>query len=260
MTKIAGGRASRLSRMQELVDARGPLPINEAAQLLDVTTMTIRRDLSAADSPLTALGGYVLATPLPMADRYSLDEASDQHAANKRLACQRAVEWVQAHDSLFIDCGTTMVHFAEALPPDIPLSVVCYSSNIASILSRRPNTQLMLLGGLYHASSATFFSDEGLQYLNRLGVNKAFVSAGGLDPNRGASCSNFHEVPVKQAAIRSASETFLIVDESKLGRLRPAFFSPLDAFAHIVVGGAPAPGLRKQFKDFPMVFAQPVAA
>lgn len=262
MRKTAGAeaRALRLAKMQELVEAGGPLPIKQAAQRLDVTEMTIRRDLSAADSPLTALGGYVLATTLPGADRYSLDEASDQHAAHKRVACERAAEWVQAHDSLFIDCGTTMAHFAEALPPDMPLSVVCYSTNIASILSRRPNTQLMLLGGLYHASSATFFSDEGLQYLNRLGVNKAFISAGGLDLERGASCSNFHEVPVKQAAIRSASQSFLIVDESKLNRLRPAFFSPLDAFARIVVGGAPVPGLRKQFKDLPIEFARPATA
>jgi len=258
MRKTAGARALRLSRMQELVETGGPLPIHQAAQLLNVTAMTVRRDLSAPDSPLTALGGYVLATTLPLADRYSLDEASDQHAAHKRAACRRAAERVQAHDSLFIDCGTTMVHFAEALPPDMPLSVVCYSTNIVSILSRRPNTQLMLLGGLYHASSATFFSDEGLQYLNRLGLNKAFISAGGLHPERGASCFNFHEVPVKQAAIRSASESFLIVDESKLGHLRPAFFSPLDAFDQIVVGGAPAPSLRKQFKDLPMEFAQAV--
>lgn len=259
MRKITGARALRLARMRELVETGGPLPINQAAQMLDVTAMTIRRNLSSADSPLTALGGYVLATMLPSAERYSLDEAGDQHAAHKRLACRRAAEKVQPHDSLFIDCGTTMVHFAEALPPDLPLSVVCYSTNIASILSRRPNTQLMLLGGLYHASSATLFSDEGLQYLNRLGVNKAFISAGGLHPERGASCSNFHEVPVKQAAIRRASESFLVVDESKLGLLRPAFFSPLDAFEHIVVGGVPASGVRKQFKDFPMEFAQPGA-
>ncbi len=258
MRKTAGAeaRAVRLTKMQELVEAGGPLPIKLAAQRLDVTEMTIRRDLSAPESPLSALGGYVLAALLPGAERYSLDEASDQHAANKRLACERAAEWVQPHDSLFIDCGTTMVHFAEALPPDMPLSVVCYSTNIAAVLSRRPNTQLMLMGGLFHPSSATFFSDEGLQYLNKLGVNKAFISAGGLDPERGASCSNFHEVPVKQAAIRSASQSFLVVDESKLGTLRPAFFSPLDAFARIAVGGVVAAAVKKQFKQLPMEFAR----
>ncbi|MDB5818871.1 MAG: putative deoxyribose operon repressor DeoR [Rhizobacter sp.] len=259
MRKPSETQALRLSRMQELVGKSGPLQINEAARLLQVTPMTIRRDLSAQGSTLTALGGYVLATALPSAGRYSLDEAVDQHAANKRLACRRAAENVKAHDSLFIDCGDTMAHFAAELPPDIPLSVVCYSMNIASILSRRPNTQLMLLGGLYHASSATFSSDEGLQFLDRLGLNKAFISAGGLHPERGASCSNFHETPVKQVAIRRASESFLIVDESKLGAMRPAFFGSLDTLSHIVVGGMPAPAVRKLFKAFPMEYVDPAA-
>jgi DeoR family transcriptional regulator, deoxyribose operon repressor len=260
MPKIANTRAVRLARMQELVESGGPVLLAQIAQLLGVTTMTIRRDLSVADAPLTVLGGYVLAATLSPAHRYSLDEARDQHGVHKREAGQRAAELVQPHDSLFIDCGTTMVHFAESLPQDIPLSVVCYSTNIAAVLSRRPNTQLMLLGGLYHASSATFYSDEALQYLSRLGVNKAFISAGGIHPERGASCFNFHEVPVKQAAIRSASESFLIVDESKLGGLRPAFFSPLDSFRRIFVGGVPASSMRKQFKGLPMEFGQAVAA
>ena len=259
MGKASGTQALRLSRMQELVAERGPLQIAEAARLLQVTPMTIRRDLSAPGASLKALGGYVLATTLPAAGRYSLDEAVDQHAANKRLACRRAARNVKAHDSLFIDCGDTMAHFAEELPPDIPLSVVCYSMNIASILSRRPRTQLMLLGGLYHASSATFSSDEGLQFLDRLGLNKAFISAGGLHPERGASCSNFHEVPVKQMAIRRASESVVVVDESKLGAMRPAFFGPLDTVDRIVVGGMPAPTVRKLFKAFPMEYVDAAA-
>ncbi len=255
-TISAGARALRLARMQEFVEADGPVPIKLAAHRLEVTQMTIRRDLSSPGSLLTALGGHVIATAQPSVDRYSLEEASDQHAANKRLACQRAAALVQPDDSLFIDCGTTMVHFAEALPSDTPLSVVCYSTNIAAVLARRPRTQLMMLGGLFHPSSATFFSEEGLQYLGRLGVNKAFISAGGLHPERGASCSNFHEVAVKQAAIRSAAESYLVIDESKLGKLRPAFFSPLSAFSQMIVGGAVPAALRKQFKAMPIAFAQ----
>ncbi len=118
----------------------------------------------------------------------------------------------------------------------------------------------MLLGGLFHASSATFYSDESLQYLRRLGVNKAFISAGGVHPERGASCSNFHEVPVKRIAIESAAESFLVIDESKLGRLRPAFFSPLDSFTRIFVGGMPAAALRAQFKGQRLEVARSLAA
>ncbi len=255
-TSGAEARALRIARMQELVDADGPLALKRAAQLLEVTEMTLRRDLAGPGSPLSCLGGYVLAATLPAGERYSLDEATDQHAANKRLACQRAAQRVHDGDSIFIDCGTTMVHFAEALPPDLSLSVACYSLNIANILSRRPNTQVMLLGGLFHSSSATFFSDEGLAYLDRLGINKAFISAGGVHPQRGASCSNFHEVPVKQAALRSAAESYLIVDESKLNRVRPAFFAGLEPFSQIVVGGALPADTRRLFKELPLDIAK----
>jgi DeoR family deoxyribose operon repressor len=256
--QTAGAKARKLrrERMQALVGAAGPVLLSHVAAQLGVTEMTIRRDLAMPDAPLTCLGGYVLEATLPGAgEKYVLAEEVDHHAARKRLACQRAAMLVEDGDSLFIDCGTTMVHFATALPADIALSVVCYSMNIAEIVSRRPNTQLILLGGLYQPSSATYYSEEAIQYLGRLGVNKAFMSAGGADPARGASCSNFHEVAIKQAAIRNAAQRFLVVDESKLGRMRAAFFSPLDVFAQIIVGGEPAPELRRQFEGWPLEIA-----
>jgi DeoR family deoxyribose operon repressor len=255
-TSGADARAVRIAKMQELIDADGPLALKRAAQLLEVTEMTLRRDLAGGESPLSCLGGYVLAAGLTAGERYSLDEATDQHSANKRLACQRAAEQIKEGDSLFIDCGTTMVHFAESLPAELSLSVVCYSLNIANILSRRPQTQVMLLGGLFHASSATFFSDEGLAYLERLGINKAFISAGGVHPQRGASCSNFHEVPIKQAAVRSAAQSFLVVDESKLDRVRPAFFAGLEPFSKIVVGGATSAETLRLFRELPLDVAK----
>lgn len=257
MRKLSGAEARdlRLTKLQSLVEAKGALPLEKAARLLQVSAMTIRRDLAVPGAPLACLGGHVVGSLPAGGAKYTLDAERDQHAPNKLLACRRAAEFVKDGDSLFIDCGTTMPHFAEALPPGIALDVVCYSMNIAMILSRRPNTQLMLLGGLYHASSATFFSDEALHYLKRLGVNKAFISAGGMHPERGASCSNFNEVPIKQAAINSAAESILVVDESKLGRLRPAFFSPLNAFSRIIVGGSPAPQWCAQFKGIKLDIA-----
>jgi DeoR family deoxyribose operon repressor len=258
MRQTAGAKArdTRLERMRTMIASVGPLQLSKMAEQLGVTEMTIRRDLAAPGSPLSCLGGYVLEATLPSAeDNYVLAEEVDHHTQRKRLACQRAAAFVEDGDSLFVDCGTTMAHFAAALPPEYNLSVVCYSMNIADIFGKRPNTQLMLLGGLYQPSSATFYSDEAVQYLGRLGVNKAFMSAGGADPERGASCSHFHEIAIKQAAIRSAAQRYLVVDESKLGRMRPAFFSPLDVYARIIVGGAPGEDRLARFKDWPLEIA-----
>jgi DeoR family transcriptional regulator, deoxyribose operon repressor len=113
---------------------------------------------------------------------------------------------------------------------------------------------VMLMGGLYHPSSQSFSSDDGLSYLRRVGVNKAFISAGGVHWTRGASCSNFHEVATKQGVIATAMESILVVDASKLGSLKPAFFSDIGAFSRIIVGGSASSDMRKHFRSLPVEY------
>ena len=247
-------RAQRLQRLRRAIAANGALHLKDAAQLLSVSEMTVRRDLAASDAALVCLGGHVVNAASPSAAKYTLEQEIDQHTHDKRLACLAAVASLQDGDTIFIDCGTTMQSLADVLPEGMSLSVICYSMNVATLVTRRPATQVMLMGGLYHPSSQSFSSEEGLSYLRKLGINKAFISAGGVHATRGASCSNFHETAIKQAAIATAVESILVVDASKLDSLKPAFFAELDAFSRIIVGGAATRELRKLFKHLPVEY------
>jgi len=251
-SSFSPARESRLAQLRGLVEDRGNVPLADAARLLAVSAMTIRRDLAHPGATLACHGAHIVSRLPAPGESYTLDAENERHLANKRRASRHAAGLVRAGDSLFIDCGTTMPHLAAALPPDVPLDVVCYSMNVASILCRRPKTQVMLLGGLYQSSSATFFCEEAIAYLARLGIDKAFISAGGVHPERGASCSNFSEVPVKQAAIARAAMSVLVVDDSKLGGLKPALFAGLDQFSRIIVGGSPERRWRTRLKNAPL--------
>ena len=116
---------------------------------------------------------------------------------------------------------------------------MCYALNIAVPFSTMPNVRLILLGGLYNPSSASFSVEDSLATLDRLGINKAFLSAGGVHAEKGVSCSNFHEIAVKQAVMRRALHRTLLVDGSKLGKVRPAPFAALGAFDAIITTAAP---------------------
>ena len=248
-------RVQRLQRLRRAVESSGALHLKDAAELLKVSEMTVRRDLAGPEGEtLALLGGYVVNAASPTGLKYTLEQEIDQHTQDKRLACRSAAASIKQGDTIFIDCGTTMQSLAECLPEDMPISVICYSLNVASIVTRRPATQVMLMGGLYHPSSQSFSSDDGLSYLRRLGVNKAFISAGGLHWTRGASCSNFHEVAVKQAVVATAMENILVVDASKLGSLKPAFFSDVGAFSRIIVGGSVPSEMRKHFRSLPVEY------
>ena len=55
MKRLSTGEAARerrLTRLQELIAARGAVPLKDAARLLEVSSMTIRRDLAAPNARL----------------------------------------------------------------------------------------------------------------------------------------------------------------------------------------------------------------
>ena len=146
-------------------------------------------------------------------------------------------------DTLFIDCGSTLIPLLGQLGRFRELTVVTYALNVANAVAVLPNVRLVLLGGLFYASSQSFGSDGMGAAIERLGINKALISAAGVDCERGVSCFHFHEVGPKQAAIATAMQRLLIVDASKFGVVRPAYFASLEDFDIVVTDDERAPGL-----------------
>jgi DeoR family deoxyribose operon repressor len=183
----------------------------------------------------TLLGGYIVsAADVPNAAGYTIEEEKDHFAQAKAEASGAAARLLVDSETVFIDCGTTLTTLVRQIPADMHLTVVCYSLNVAEILRRRPNVRMILLGGVYVPSSDSFASDESVETLRRMGINKAFLSAGGVDEARGVTCWNFHEVAIKQAAMASAVERHLVVDSSKFGKVKAVRFSQLDDFDSVI--------------------------
>ncbi|RTL92222.1 DeoR/GlpR transcriptional regulator [Ancylobacter aquaticus] len=233
-TEGAVKKSERIQRLDERLRAAGVLHLRDAAEHLAVSEMTVRRDLAASPELFSYLGGYILPAGGERATTYRLDAELDAHAEAKALAGRAAARLVEPDDTVFIDCGTTTPHMIEHLPVTGRLTVITYAMNIAARVASRPNTSLILLGGLFHASSQTFSGEEGLRSLERLGISKAFISAGGVHAQHGVTCSNFHEVPVKQAVLARAAIAYMVVDSSKMDKIKPAYFARAEQFAGIL--------------------------
>ncbi len=215
-------------RLQRVLEQGGSLRLSEAAALCEVSEMTIRRDLAASGGELVLIGGHLMRADDPRhAPVYDLAVQRDRNAEVKRRLCERALATLEEGDTLFIDCGTTLMPLASSLPGDLSLTVVTYALNVAEAVSARPGVRLWLLGGVYHASSRSFSSDDMAETIRGFGLNKAFLTAAGVDARQGLSCFHFHEVAPKQAAIATAQRRLLVVDGSKQGLVRPARFAGL---------------------------------
>ncbi|GLU33057.1 DeoR/GlpR family DNA-binding transcription regulator [Trinickia caryophylli] len=228
-------KPERLHALAEALAKHNVLHLRDAAALLGVSEMTVRRDIAAHPDRFTYLGGYIVsAVQVPNAAGYSLEQEKDHFATAKAQASAHAARLIADNETIFIDCGTTLASLARLIPATMQLTVVCYSLNVAEILRRMPNVRMILLGGVYVPSSDSFTGDESLDMLRRMGINKAFISAGGIDPARGVTCWNFHEVALKQAAMANAVERHLVADSSKFGVVKAVRFSQIDEFDSII--------------------------
>ena len=240
---MSARNAKRIAALVSALTERRVLHLRQAAELLGVSEMTVRRDIAEHPDQFAYFGGHIMSpAQIEGNTRYELATAADSHAGAKREACVHAARHIRPDETIFIDCGTTLVHLIDLIPDQYQLTVLCYALNVAERLARKPNVTMIMLGGHYHPSSASFAADHDLDRLGEFGINVAFLSAAGVDMQRGATCAAFHEARVKQRAIALARESYLVVDSSKIGKLQRAFFAPMNVFKAIITehGEAPA--------------------
>ncbi|MBZ5488192.1 DeoR/GlpR transcriptional regulator [Halomonas aquamarina] len=252
--------AQRLDLIEQTLASGGTLHLRDAAILCGVSEMTIRRDLSTQPSALALFGGRLVMTRYPGAPVYDLDEQQASYHAVKRALCERAASVIEEGDTLFIDCGSTLILLVSQLGRFDDLTIVTYALNVASAVAALPNVRLVLLGGVYCGASQSFDNDDVESAIERIGINKAFISAAGVDGERGVSCFHFHEVAPKQAAIASAQQRFLVVDASKFGVVRPACFASLNDFDTIVTNEGHMPELLARFTGQTLLVGLPPAS
>ncbi|GHB15764.1 DeoR/GlpR family DNA-binding transcription regulator [Salinicola rhizosphaerae] len=234
--------AERLERLREALKREGSISLAAAARLCRVSEMTVRRDIAASHGAIASFGGHLVMADNPQfAVAYHLDTQRDRFAGAKQRLGNAALEMIEEGDTLFIDCGTTLMPLCAQIPREMNVTVVTYALNVANLFAQRdmPNMRLVVLGGLYYASSQSFGGQDVTSAIRRLGINKAFLSAAGVHADKGASCFHFHEVAPKQAAIEHAERRILVADESKLDVMRAAFFAELSDFDAILTSGEP---------------------
>lgn len=233
-------REERINRLAQALKKTDRLHLKQAAELLGVSEMTVRRDLNAAPAAVILLGGYVVNDPKNGAiSSYFVSDQQNQQVAEKRVAGRLAAQLVDAGDTLFFDCGTTIPFIIDAIDDDLPFTAVCYSLNTFLALQEKPAAKVILCGGEFHPDSAIFTALTGQSELDHICPNKGFFSAAGIDITLGATCFNIEELRIKHRAMTQSQRTILVADSSKFGRVRSACIGALSQFDTLITDSAP---------------------
>ncbi len=220
-------RYDRINRLSQALKRTDKLHLKDAAELLNVSEMTVRRDLASQSSDVVLLGGYVVLDPkIHQSARYFVTDQQEKRVKEKRHIGTLAAQLVQEDDVVFFDCGTTVPFIIDALDESLSFTGVCYSLNTFMALRTKPNCKVILCGGSFNPDSAIFVPNGISSELDNLCPTIAFISAAGITPKQGATCFNLDEIALKQKAIQRARRSVLIADASKFGEVKPAWIAP----------------------------------
>ena len=239
-------KSDRIKLIQQALHDQKAIHLREMAALLDVSEMTLRRDLGRYPDKFHLLGGHItLAFDPTETAEYKLTEQGTRHVEEKRRIGKLAAAFIQPGDTVFFDCGTTVPFVVDFIPDDLEFTAVCNSLNVLLKLQQKPNCSIVLCGGTFHRKNQVFEHRDESSILDNVRLTWAFVSAAGVSQTLGVTCFNFNEVEVKQKVLRQAQHCMLLADHTKFDAVKTAHFATLEHF-HVVVSDKKLP---KTYRD-----------
>ncbi len=192
--------------------------ISELSSKLGVSEATVRRDLQSLEERRLVRRVHGGAEPVRRggAGELLFNEKTSLHANEKELIAERALDYIQDNDAIFLDGGSTVLALARKLKHRKNLTVVTNSLMAASELMET-NHRLILLGGEFRARSRTLVGPLTSRILESLAIHTAFLGTMGFTVESGVSTSDPNEAYTKELVMKRADQVILLSDSSKLG-------------------------------------------
>jgi len=207
-------------RFKDIVDAvnrMGIVSYTDLSEMLHVSGVTIRRDLSELESMglLTRIHGGAKA--LESGNHLDLPDSirATVHPEEKQRVAERAAQMIRPGEAVILDSSSTNRLLAKVLVRSSdPVTVITNDVQIACILTINPNIELMIVGGKVrsgHYSAIGMFSSL---FLEQVHANKIFLGVDAVN-EEGLFNHNAEEIEGKRQMLHCAEEKIAVADYSK---------------------------------------------
>jgi DeoR family transcriptional regulator of aga operon len=250
-------RYARWNALLEMLTEDGRVSVEEAAERLQVSHATIRRDFDqlAQQQMITRTRGGAVASgvsyDLPL--RYK----TAKHSAEKQRIGAAAAALVTPGMVVALNGGTTTTEVARALAvrpeltssvDDAQLTVVTNALNIANELLVRSRMKIVVTGGIVRPQSFELVGPLGGAILNEVTFDVALLGADAIDVGLGAAAHHEGEAGMNALMVARAKRVVIIADSSKLGGHAFARICPIERVDTLVTDSGADAGRIAEFE------------
>lgn len=219
---MASKKIKRRDMIQQIVQERGGVSVGALAEMLGVSTQTVRRDIDLlcdGSNLRRAHGRIELAE-----DRLNtpFDQRAGTNLAGKRAIAEVAATQIPDGATLFVSIGSTALSVARALRYRKELTVMTNNLSAAMALSEEVSNRIILPGGELRLPDRDFIGEEVVEFFGRFRAEFAIFGTAGVGED--GRLLEFHqsEVRASERMRSNAQRAILVIDHSKFGRLAPA--------------------------------------
>ncbi len=213
---------NRHLRILDLLKEKGSVRVENLSEMLNVSQVTIRRDLDYLNSKKLLVRTHGGASSAE-ARKGTVPESryTDKDGINvqeKQRIARRCVELIEDDEILFLNSGSSVIFFLRALH-DRKVKVI--TNNAAAIeLQIDPQAELMILGGEYREQSRSFVGEFAINTLRDIYSSHTILGTNGISLDRGLTTTVYQECSINRAMIANThGKVIVLADYTKLGRI-----------------------------------------
>lgn len=222
--------AERQNRIMELIQRRGGVHVEELAEDLKVSTMTIRRDLvklQAENKLERCHGGAVAKQEVIYADKQT------SYIDEKRRIARVASTYVHEGDTIFLDAGTTTYEIAQRISDKDSILIVTNDLEIARVLHESP-VEVYICGGKIQKSTGSMFDVYATQMLRDFRFDIGFFGAACINGKYEVMTPTREKMWIKRMTPEQCESAYLVADSSKFGRQGLSYINDLKDYTGII--------------------------
>ncbi|MGY0216969.1 DeoR/GlpR family DNA-binding transcription regulator [Endozoicomonadaceae bacterium StTr2] len=192
--------------------------VEALAEWLDVSSMTIRRDLKKMEADGTIRRTHGGATISQFIQNQPHTEQRESSSPDEKAAIGAyAASLVQDGHSILLDAGTTCMQVARNLTQH-RIQVVTPDLAQALFLSRFSNIKVFIAGGSVDDATMSCLGGSADRFLDSIHVDISFIGCTSWDLHRGITSPTESRSLQKRKMHRRANTTVVLADSKKYGQ------------------------------------------
>lgn len=219
----------RQHTIAEYIKKNGKAKVEELAEELGVSAMTIRRDLEKLDREGVVNrchGGAVMQSEV----KYVRKRATNRPTKN-RIA-ERAAALVRDGMCVYIDAGTTTFELAKKIGK-LNIQIVTNDVMLAAAAGNF-KAEVFVCGGRLQKNTESLWGPYSVQMLEEFRFDMSFIGAAAIDGALNSLTPTPEKAFQKRAAVQESLSSCLMVDASKFGQTSFNLIANLADYDYVV--------------------------